>query len=319
MKEQKSRYYKFSEYLRKYFGVRVHKVTIDAGFSCPNKDGTKSSQGCIYCDNRGFSYPVRNTHQRQGSSNGARILPKPIESQIKQGIEFARRRFKAEKFIAYFQAYTNTYAGIDVLKQTYDNVRKFDDIVAISIGTRPDCVDEDILDLIQTYTRDYEVWIEYGLQSIHNKTLKLINRGHLYEDFLKAIEMTKKRQHIKICSHVIIGLPDEAKEDMLKTAKALGELKIDGVKIHPLHVIKGTKLEELYKEGSYKPLRLDEYVHLAVEFLEFLSPDTVIQRITADCPREFLVVPEWILDKSRVLQEIEKRLLKEERFQGRLC
>ena len=299
----KKTYYKFSDYLKERFGCRVHKVSIDAGFSCPNKDGKLSKDGCIYCDNRAFSPPVRNTNSKKGYkkiSNGARI-----ETQIETGIKMGRERYGAEKFIVYFQAYTNTYAPLGILKERYDVVRKFKDIVGISIGTRPDCVDEEILDLIESYSKDYEVWIEYGLQSIHDKTLKLINRHHTYEDFLKAVKLTRKR-NIKICTHIIIGLPNETKEEMLETAKALAKLKIDGVKIHPLHVVKGTKLEELFKKGKYKPLELDEYVNIVTEFLQYLPSDTVIQRITADCPKEFLVAPLWILDKNAVLNLVEK-------------
>ncbi len=299
------RYYKFSSYLKEAFGCRVYKVSIDAGFSCPNKDGRFSRDGCIYCDNRAFSF-------------NARQPPRPIGEQIKEGIDFGRRRYAAEKFIVYFQAHTNTYAPLDALKKKYDIIKDFDDIAGIAIGTRPDCINEEILDLIGSYTKDYEVWIEYGLQSIHRKTLELINRGHLYEDFKKAVELTKKKKDIKICAHVIIGLPGETKEDMLETAKELGRLKLDGIKIHPLHVIKGTKLEELLNNGLYKLLELDEYINLAADFLEYLWPDTVIQRVTADCPQELLVGPSWILEKHRVLGGIEDEFLKKDKRQGRL-
>jgi len=299
------RYYRFSKYLRNRFGVRVYKVSIDAGFSCPNRDGSKSKDGCIYCDNKGFSF-------------NSRIALLPIEEQIAKGIEFGKRRFKAQKFIVYFQAYTNTYASLEVLKKKYDTVRKFQDVVGISIGTRPDCINEEILDLIESYASDYEVWIEYGLQSTHDETLEFINRGHVYKDFLEAVNLTRKRKNIKICVHVIIGLPNETREDILKTAEVLGRMKLDGIKIHPLHVIKGTKLEEIYKKGQYKPLELDVYVDLAVEFLERIWADTVIQRITADCSREFLIAPMWIVDKNKVLGKIEEKLLQMDTFQGRL-
>lgn len=297
-------YYKFSQYLKERFGCRVHKVSIDAGFSCPNRDGTKSKDGCIYCDNRGFSF-------------NSRIPPRPIEIQIEEGIDFGRRRLKAEKFIVYFQAYTNTYAQIEELKGKYDVVKKFSDVVGVSIGTRPDCINEEILDLIESYTQDYEVWLEYGLQSIHKKTLERINRGHFYEDFLEAVERTRKRDKIKICAHIIVGLPREKREDILETAKGIGHLKLDGLKIHPLHIIKGTKLGEQFKNGLYKPLELEEYISLVAEFLEYLWPHTVIQRITADCPRELLVEPVWILQKNKVLKAIDDILLSKGSFQGK--
>ena len=298
-------YYKFSKYLRKRFGTRVYKVSIDAGFSCPNRDGSKSKNGCIYCDNRGFSF-------------NSRIASLPIEEQIAKGIEFGKRRFKAEKFIVYFQAYTNTYAPLEVLKKKYDIIRKFENVVGISIGTRPDCINEEILDLIESYTSDYEVWIEYGLQSIHNKTLEFINRGHVYKDFPEAVNLTRERKNIKICVHVIIGLPYETERDILETAEILGRLKLDGIKIHPIHVIKRTKLEEIYKKKQYRPLELDAYVDLAVGFLEYLWADTVIQRITADCPRELLIAPMWIVDKNKALGKIEEKFLQMNTFQGRL-
>lgn len=311
-----ARYYRFSRYLKERFGCRVHKVSVDAGFSCPNKDGRMSRDGCIYCDNRGFSFNSRSS-------------PRPLELQIKEGINFGKKRFKAEKFIVYFQAYTNTYlparlqyvgagASPEILRERYDAVRKFDDVVGISIATRPDCVDEEILDLIKSYTEDYEVWLEYGLQSAHDKTLEFINRGHTYEDFLGAVKLTRKRKSIKICAHVIVGLPNETREEILATAKALGQLKLEGIKIHPLHVIRGTKLEELYQSKSYAPLAFDEYVDLAVDFLEYLSPGTVVQRISADCPEEFLAAPAWMLAKDRVLKAIDEKLLAENKFQGRL-
>ena len=255
---------------------------------------------------------------RSGFSFNSRIPQRPIDEQIKMGMDFGKRRFKAEKFIVYFQAYTNTYASLEVLKKKYDTIREFEDVVGISIGTRPDCINGEILDLIESYASDYEVWIEYGLQSIHNKTLEFINRGHVYKDFLEAVNLTRERKNIKICVHVIIGLPHETKEDILKTAEVLGRLRLDGIKIHPIHIIKGTKLEEIYKKGQYKPLELDVYVNVVVGFLEYLWADTVIQRITADCPRELLIAPMWILDKNKALGKIEEKLLQMNTFQGRL-
>jgi radical SAM protein (TIGR01212 family) len=203
------------------------------------------------------------------------------------------------------------------LKERYDTVKKFKDIVGISIGTRPDCVNKEILDLIESYTRDYEVWMEYGLQSIHNKSLKYINRGHSYQDFLKTLTLTRKRKGIKVCAHIILGLPGETRKDIMATAGELGRLKLDGVKIHPLHIIKGTKLEEQFKKGLYAALQFEEYTGLVSEFLEYLCPDTVIQRLTADCPKELLAAPDWVLQKGRVLGEIDRALIKEGRFQGR--
>ncbi len=301
----KDRYYKFSTYLKDRFGTRVHKVSVDANFSCPNRDGKISTKGCIYCNNEAFSF-----HARMGKSLS-------LEEQIKAGIEAAKKRFKAKKFIVYFQAYTNTYAGIDVLKKKYDVIKKFKDVVGLSIATRPDCVDEKILDLIESYKVNYEVWLEYGLQSIHNKTLKFINRGHTFEDFLKAVEITRKHK-LKICAHVIIGLPYETKDMILKTAKAMAHLKLEGIKIHPLHIIKGTALEELFKQGKYAPLEFNNYLDLLVDFLTYLWPKTVIQRVSAYCPPQLLVAPLWILERNKVEGELEKRLIEKNYFQGKL-
>lgn len=299
------KYYRFSDYLKKRFGSKVYKVSVDAGFGCPNRDGTISSGGCIYCDNRAFSYYTR-----------AEALS--LEEQIRQGMESLKVKKKAEKFILYFQAYTNTYAPVSVLRERYGMARKFPDIVGISIGTRPDCIDREKLSLIEEFSGQYEVWVEYGLQSIHDQTLRLINRGHTYKTFREAVDITRGYGKIKICAHVILGLPHETTEMICQTAAALARMKVEGVKIHPLHIIKGTKLEELFLKGDFDPLGFDEYVETAVSFLERLWPGTVIQRLTADCPRDILVGPDWIPNKKELLEKIEDKLSQENRFQGRL-
>ncbi|HRR96793.1 MAG TPA: TIGR01212 family radical SAM protein [Candidatus Ratteibacteria bacterium] len=296
------RYYKFSKYLKEKFEENVFKISVDAGFTCPNLDGTLSKKGCIYCDNYSFSPSLR----KKGIS---------LEEQIKNGIKYGEKRFKAEKFIVYFQPFTNTYAPVNVLKEKYDVIKKFENVIGLSIGTRPDFVDEEKLKLIESYTEKYDVWIEYGLQTIHNKTLKIINRNHTYEDFLKGIEMTKKR-NIKICCHVIIGLPGETKEDIIETAKKCGQLKIDGIKIHPLYIVKGTELETLYKEGKYKPMKRDWYIEVLIEFLRYLSQETVIQRLTADCPNELLVAPLWLKNKQKFLKMIDEEMERRDIFQA---
>lgn len=272
---------RYSTYLKERFGTRVRKISVDAGFSCPNRDGSLSRNGCIYCDNRAFSYHSRNNERL------------PLKEQISRGRESARVRFKADKFIVYFQAHTNTYADIDELKSKYDVVKRFNDIVGISIATRPDCVNEAVLELIAGYADDYEVWVEYGLQSIHNNTLALINRQHSYEDFLQAFEATRKYP-IKICVHTILGLPGETKGMMLDTARQMRRLRIDGIKIHPLHIIKGTALEKMYLEGLYTPLFLDDYADILSEFIGCLWRDTVIHRLSASCPKDMLAAPGWL-------------------------
>ena len=295
-------YNKFSEYLKERFGCRVHKISVNAGFSCPNIDGVLSFKGCIYCNNYAFS-PSLKTNLT-------------LEEQIIKGIEYGKKRFKAEKFIVYFQPYSNTYAPIEILKEKYDVVKNFPEVVGISIGTRPDCIDEEKLKLIESYSGNYEIWIEYGLQSIHDKTLKIINRNHKYSDFLNAYEITKKR-NIKICAHVIIGLPGESKEEIIKTAKECGRLKLDGIKIHPIHVLKNTELEKWYNEGKFKVMSIEEYIDVLCDFLSYLYPETVIQRLTADCDREYLVSPLWLLEKQKMLKLLEEKMKEKNIYQGK--
>lgn len=280
----------YNDYLRKKYGCKVYRVAIDAGFTCPNRDGTKSVEGCIYCNSKG--------------SRASYVSKKDsVRDQISARIKLLKNTKNAKKFIAYFQAFTNTYAPVDKLKGLYDQVLGFDDIVGISIGTRPDTIDKEKLGLISSYKSGYEVWIEYGLQSIHNKTLKLINRGHAFADFLQAVRITRQFE-IPVCAHVILGLPGETKEDMIETAKTLRGLKIDGIKIHVLHVLKGSKVEELYNEGNIKLLEQDEYVDLVIFFLKHLHPDTIIQRLTGQGSMEDHVAPDWALDKIGTINKI---------------
>ncbi len=221
----------------------------------------------------------------------------------------------ANKFIAYFQAFTNTYAKPDRLKNIYDAIIDFKAVVGMSIGTRPDTIDHDKLELISSYKNRYEVWIEYGLQSIHNKTLKYINRGHDFEDFLIALKLTKEFG-IPVCVHVILGLPGETRDDMIETARKLSELKIDGIKIHLFHILKGSMLEKLYREGKVKVFGQDEYVELASDFLENLSPDIIIQRLTGEGAKGKHVAPLWAFDKIETINKIKKVLTLRGSFQG---
>jgi radical SAM protein (TIGR01212 family) len=232
-----------------------------------------------------------------------------------QGKNALARRYKAKKFLAYFQSFSNTYAPIDKLKQLYDEALAVDDVVGLSIGTRPDCVNESVLDLLQDYAGRHLVWIEYGLQSARDETLKLINRGHDVKCFEDAVRATVNRG-IKICAHVILGLPDETGEDMLQTARTLADLGIDGVKLHLLYVIKGTHLETLYQQGKYICLEQQEYVDLVCDFLELIPPDTVIQRLTGDPHPAELVAPQWSRRKTETLSKIIKTLEKRDTWQG---
>jgi hypothetical protein len=296
------RYNQYSSFLKTKFNAKVYKITLDAGFSCPNRDGTKSFGGCIFCDDSGsFS----NAHDGLLS----------IEKQLEISAERLKNRFKAEKFISYFQAYTNTYANVDHLKKVYDSAFLHSDVIGLSIGTRPDCVDEEKIALIASYAPKYYVWVEYGLQSMHNKTLQSINRGHSFEDFVKAVEITKNKG-INICTHVILGLPGETREDMLNTAKAISQMGINGVKIHLLCALKGTKLEQMYNEGTFKPMEAVEYVETVCDFLELLPPDVTIHRLAGNGLKKILVAPRWLPDKFKVLTMVDTELEKRNSRQG---
>lgn len=291
----------YNDYLRVKYGCKVYRIAIDAGFTCPNRDGTKGTEGCIYCN-------------RDGSRAAYVNKKDSVKRQIHARLKYLKDTKGAKKFIAYFQAFTNTYAPVDILKKTYDGVLGFDDIVGISIGTRPDAIDREKLGLISSYKNRYEAWIEYGLQSIHDKTLKLIQRGHTFTDFLKALELTKEFG-IPVSVHVILGLPGETKEDILQTAKKLSELKIDGIKIHLLHILKGSELEKWYNEGRIKILEQDEYVDLACAFLNNLSSDIIIQRLTGQGRKEDHIAPLWALDKIGTLEKIRKKLISNNKIQ----
>ena len=296
------RYYQFSEYLKNKFGKKVYKITLDAGFSCPNRDGTISSGGCIFCDDGGSFSRAHDSHMS-------------VQQQVLTGIENLSTRFKAQKFMSYFQAYSNTYKPVEELKQIYDASLCHKDIVGISIGTRPDCVDEQKLDLIASYTEKYETWIEYGLQSMHDKTLKFINRGHDYQTFLNAYQMTKQRG-INVGVHVILGLPNETKEDMLQTIKTLADLKVDGVKFHCLCIFPNTKLYEMYEQGQIKLLEEDEYVDIACDCLELLPERTTIHRLGGNGLQAIKLAPKWLNKKFEILNKIDKELEKRNSYQG---
>ena len=296
------RYYQFSEYLKNKFGKKVYKITLDAGFSCPNRDGKISSGGCIFCDDG-------------GSFSRAHSKLLSVQEQVQEGIHNLSTRFKAQKFMSYFQAYSNTYKPVDELKNIYDASLCHPDIVGISIGTRPDCVDETKLDLIASYTNNYETWVEYGLQSMHDKTLRFINRGHDFETFVKAYNLTKQRG-INVGVHVILGLPGETKEDMLTTIKTLAEMGVDGVKFHCLCIFPNTKLYDMYEAGEIKLLEEDEYVDIACDCIELLPSDTTIHRLGGNGLQAIKVAPKWLNKKFEILNKIDFELEKRNSYQG---
>ncbi len=299
------RYRDLNNYLRELFGCRVQKITVDAGMTCPNRDGTISTGGCIYCNAR-------------GSGTGAFVRGISVREQLEQGKTFLSRKYKAKKFLAYFQSFSNTYAPVEHLKALYDEALSVSDVIGLSIGTRPDCVNEEILKLIQSYTDNYLMWIEYGLQSANDRTLLKINRGHDFACFQKAVEATRDR-NIRICAHIILGLPGENKTDMLETARKLAMLGIDGVKLHLLYVVRGTQMETLYREGRYRCLEQTEYADMVCDILELLPRRMVIQRLTGDPHPEELVAPQWALQKTETRRLIHDMLESRDTWQGKFA
>ncbi len=300
---EKKPYRDLNTYFRSLFGCRVHKVTVDAGLDCPNRDGTLSFGGCIYCNTK-------------GSGTGAHGKGLSITQQIEGSKERIARRFKTNKLLAYFQSFTNTYAPIDRLKTIYEEALAIENVVGLAIGTRPDCVDEKVLDLLESYTEKHLIWIEYGLQSAHDHTLSLINRGHDFACFEKAVAETRNR-NINISAHVILGLPGESKKDILATADAIADLGIDGVKLHLLYVVKGTPLEGLYKSGRYSCLEQQAYAELVCDFITRLPDTMIIQRLTGDPHLKELVAPAWSLQKKETLDLIHKTFAEKKIWQGK--
>lgn len=297
------RYYDLNSHLREIFGQRVQKLTVDAGLSCPNRDGTLSAGGCIFCNAR-------------GSGTGMSHLS--VTEQLTRAREYMARRYKAKKFIAYFQAFTNTYAPVERLQALYDEALAVPGVVGLSIGTRPDCVDAAKLNLLAQYAKSHLIWLEYGLQSAHDRTLAAINRGHDFACFRDAVQASQGR-NIQICAHVILGLPGEGQAEMVETARQLAALAIDGVKLHLLYVVKGTVLARIYQSGRYRCLSQAEYVERVCDVLEHLPPSTVIHRLTGDPHRDELIAPAWSLQKQETLSQIENRLRQRRTWQGRLA
>lgn len=298
------RYNSFNDYLRKKYSRKVYKISIDAGFTCPNRDGTVSTGGCVYCGEEGSraAYCDRNLS---------------IAEQAARGMELMRKRYGAEKFIAYFQPFTNTYAPAAELKKIYDQALVSDDIIGISIGTRPDCIDEEKLDVIASYAARREVWVELGVQSFNDRTLAAINRGHASDASRNAIALIKGREKINICAHIIIGLPGETPADYADTAGELSRLGVRGVKIHSFHVLKGTPAEQMYRGGKVRLLEMDSYVSAVCDVIERLNPAIVIHRLTGEAPLDRLAAPLWVNDKGTILKKIDEELEKRDSCQGK--
>lgn len=280
------RYFPYNEYLKNRFGARVQKISLDGGFTCPNVDGTVAVGGCTFCDNRSFS-PSR------------RVRRTDIARQIERGIEGLRRRYDVERFLGYFQPATNTYGPIEKLRALYESALADPRIVGLVIGTRPDCVPNEVLDLIEEIARNHYVSLEIGMQTMHNASLQWMNRGHHHDAFVDAMRRISGR-HFHTSIHIMLGLPGETTEMMHQTAAEAARWRPNGVKIHNLYAVKGTELEGQLSRGEVRLLELDEYLELLADFIERMPPETVIERISGDAPPENLIAPQWCLNKGSI-------------------
>ena len=292
-------YNNFSSYLKKKYGGRISKICIDGGFGCPNRDGTCGMGGCIYCGERGAGEHIDPTLS--------------IREQVNSALAADQR---SDGLIAYFQNFTNTYAPINILKERYDSALISDRIVALAIGTRPDCIDDEIATLLASYSDRVDVWVELGLQSASDRTAELINRGYKTEVYRRAADILKSHG-IPFVTHMIIGLPGENETDIENTVSLINE-SAWGIKIHSIYVMEGTRLAEMYRNGEYIPPTREEYVRLAAKTIASLREDMIVHRITGDCPDGMLVAPEWNRDKSRIIEEIRKTLERDGLRQGSL-
>jgi radical SAM protein (TIGR01212 family) len=297
------RYNSYRVYIQSIHGERIQKVTVDAGFACPNRDGTVARGGCIYCNNESFN-------------PGYNSPLKSISRQIQEGIVFLKKRYKVSKFIVYFQPYSNTYASLAKLKNLYEEALAFPEVIGITIGTRPDCIDEKKIEYLQELAETYDITIEYGLESIYDDSLRRINRGHDFQSYLNAINMTQGRG-IKICTHMIIGFPWETKDQWLYEAEVLSEIPIDFLKIHQLHVVRNTILARQYSEKPFRLLKFNEYIDTVVLFLEKLNPKLIIQRLCGEAPPFLLVAPSWGKRSAEILLAIKKELKRRDAWQGK--
>ena len=296
------RYYSYNYFLRQIFGHRVQKVSIDAGFTCPNVDGTVALGGCNFCDNRSFS-PSR------------RLPRQTILEQIDEGIRRLKRRYTCDHFTAYFQPATNTYAEVEKLRQVYFEAVSHPKVVAMAIGTRPDCVPDEVIDLLEEVASKVYLSVEYGMQTMHDRSLEWMNRGHDHDSMLDAMERSRGRG-FEICAHIMLGLPGESYEDMMETAREAARLKLDSIKIHNLYAVKNTPLGEQVERGEVELMGRDDYIKTLVDFLEVLPPTTIVERISGEAPGDYFIGPSWCLDKPGVLNALESEMNRRDTFQG---
>lgn len=303
VKQTIRRYHSFGQYMKDIYGQAVYKVNVDAGFTCPNRDGSIATGGCIYCNNDSFR-PAACTSSAS------------LGEQIEKGIPYLRSRYGAEKFIVYFQPFTNTYASVDILERLYCEALSHPGVVGLAIGTRPDCVDEEKIALLDTLAKKAFILVEYGLQSIYDRTLEFINRGHDYACFKKSIAMTAGKG-IHVGAHIILGFPTETRDQMLRMADELSHEPIEFLKIHQLQVVKGTALADFYGSQPFQTFGYQEYIEMLADFLERLSPDIVLQRLFAAAPDEILVAPIWHKTRSQLLLDLDAFMEQRGSFQGK--
>lgn len=295
-------YYTLNKYFKDKFGEKVYKISLDAGFTCPNRDGTKGKGGCIYCDNSSFVFT-------EGKS---------IEEQIRNGIVRLSQK-NINRFVLYFQSYSNTYCSDEHFVKLINDSLIDDRIVGIFIGTRPDVINREKLEFLSQLKEKYDIFMEYGLQSAHDKTLHFINRGHTVKEFIDAVKLTKSFG-MKITTHLILGLPYETKKDMLDSIRFISDLNIDAVKFHHLHIVKNTKLADLYLNGKLNDFRLqteDQYIEILAEGIGLLKKDVIIARLIGDAPKDILIAPDWPKSKVAFLNKLDKYMLSHNLFQGK--
>jgi len=302
------RYHAYNFYLRQRFGRRVQKVSIDAGFTCPNVDGTVARGGCTFCDNRSFS----------PSRRSPRMSPRDVQGQIAEGIRRLKWRYDVDRFIAYFQPATNTYAPLEKLRPLFEAAISHPDVVGLAIGTRPDCVPDDVLELLEEFANRTYLSVEYGLQTIHDRSLDWMNRGHHYDAFLDALQRSRGRG-FEICAHVILGLPGESREDMLATAREVARLRLDSVKIHNLYAVHDTPLAEQVARREVRLMERGEYIDVLIDFLELLPPEMIVERISGDAPPDYFIGPAWCLDKPALRTALDVELKRRDTWQGRIA
>ena len=294
-----TRYNHFNDFLKNKFGERTLKICIDGGFTCPNRDGKCGVGGCSFCGERGSGENTKNID---------------IATQVKNHLDSYRGK-RANKFITYFQNFSNTYAPVSELKQKYDSALVDNRIVALAIATRPDCINEEIVDLLKQYQAKYYVYVELGFQTANEFVAKQFNRGYTNQDFINAVQLLNKA-NIDVVAHIMVGLPYEEKDDIKKSVKLINSLTIMGIKIHSTYIIKNTKLEKLYNQKKYKPLELEQYVNGVCDIISNLNKDIIVCRITGDAPKDILVAPSWNSHKKIILNSITSELNKRNIFQG---